>query len=56
VLHTGSPTGLWDFHAECGRPAEYYGIPEPEAIDPARVAAIAARHGVEILGPPLSAA
>jgi len=54
VLHTGSPGGLWDFHAEMGRPAEYYGMPEPEAIDPAHAAAVAARHGLEILGPPLS--
>jgi quercetin dioxygenase-like cupin family protein len=56
VLHTGSPGGLWYFHAEVGRSAVYYGIPEPEPIDPARVDAIAARHGLEILGPPLSAA
>jgi quercetin dioxygenase-like cupin family protein len=55
VLHTGSPGGLWDFHAACGRPADYYGIPEPEPIDGERVAAIAARYGIEILGPPLSA-
>jgi hypothetical protein len=35
--------------------AERYAIPEPEPIDPARIDAIAARHRLEILGPPLSA-
>jgi quercetin dioxygenase-like cupin family protein len=55
TLHTGSPGGLWDFHAEIGRPADYHAVPEPEPIDAARVDAIAARHGIEILGPPLTA-
>lgn len=28
------------------------GLPEAPGIDPAHVAAVAARHGIELLGPP----
>jgi quercetin dioxygenase-like cupin family protein len=55
ALHTASPGGLWDFHAEAGRPAESLTIPPAEPIDPERVGAIASRHALEILGPPLAA-
>ncbi len=57
ALHTANPGVLWDFHAACGRPADdATALPPAEEIDVARVLEVAARHEVEILGPPLSAA
>jgi quercetin dioxygenase-like cupin family protein len=55
ALHTGSPTGLWDFHAAVGRPAPSLTLPAREPLDPERLAAVAAEHAIEILGPPLAA-
>jgi quercetin dioxygenase-like cupin family protein len=55
VLHTGSPGGLWDFHAAAGRPAPALTLPPSEPMDIERLNALAAEHALDILGPPLSA-
>lgn len=47
------PAGFEDFVAEAGTPAESRNLPEPVPIDGAALAAVAARHQIEILGPPL---
>jgi quercetin dioxygenase-like cupin family protein len=54
ALHTGSPGGLWDFHAEVGRPAPELALPPQEPMDIEGLMAAAERHGIDILGPPLS--
>lgn len=50
----GTTTGgqLASFVAELATPAAAPRLPEAPDIDPARVAAVAARHGIELLGPP----
>lgn len=56
LLFVLSPAGFEDLVREMGEPARELSIPpQPEAPDEAelrRMAAIAARHGNEILGPP----
>lgn len=37
---------------ELSTPAAAPGLPEAPDIDPAHIAAAAARHGIELLGPP----
>jgi mannose-6-phosphate isomerase-like protein (cupin superfamily) len=48
------PTGFEDFVREAGVPAESLTIPGPEVPipDPERLTAIAAKYGMDILGPP----
>jgi hypothetical protein len=54
VLAVNSPAGFERFVAEAGRPAESLTLPPPEQSPPdlERLAAIAAEHGMEFLGPP----
>jgi quercetin dioxygenase-like cupin family protein len=54
VLAITTPAGFERFVAEAGRPAESLTLPPPEESPPdlERLAAIAAEHGVEMLGPP----
>jgi mannose-6-phosphate isomerase-like protein (cupin superfamily) len=54
VLAINSPAGFERFVAEAGRPAESLTLPPPEESPPDldRLAAIAAEHGIELLGPP----
>jgi hypothetical protein len=52
ALHTGSPGGLWDFHAAAGHQAPSYELPPAEPMDIAALTELAAQHGTEILGPP----
>ena len=52
ALQITTPAGFEGFARQAGRPASARRLPEPEAVDPARLAAIAAEHGIEILGPP----
>lgn len=47
------PAGFEDFVAEAGTPAQRRELPEPVPLDGAALGAIAARHQIEILGPPL---
>jgi quercetin dioxygenase-like cupin family protein len=48
-----APAGFEDFVAEAGAPAERRELPEPVPLDEAAVGPIAARHNIEIIGPPL---
>ncbi|GIH26692.1 cupin [Acrocarpospora phusangensis] len=52
ALLIATPSGFERFIAEAGRPARARSLPDPEPEDPADIVAIAARHGIEILGPP----
>ena len=54
VLAGSSPAGFERFVAEAGRPAESLTLPPPGESPPdlERLAAIAADHGIEMLGPP----
>jgi quercetin dioxygenase-like cupin family protein len=54
VLAINSPAGFEGFFIEIGRPAERLVLPQPEPMpeDLGALAAIAAKHGMELLGPP----
>jgi quercetin dioxygenase-like cupin family protein len=54
VLAVSSPAGFERFVAEAGRAAESLTLPPSEEPSPdlERLAAIAAEHGIEMLGPP----
>lgn len=47
------PAGFEDFAAEAGTPALRRELPDPVPVDGPALAAIAARHQIEIMGPPL---
>ena len=51
-LQITTPAGFEDFAADAGRPAAQRRLPDPEPIDPVALGHAAARHGIEILGPP----
>jgi len=53
-LLVAEPAGYQDFMRAAGEPATALTLPPPpaEPPDPATLAALAAEHGVEILGPP----
>jgi quercetin dioxygenase-like cupin family protein len=48
------PAGFETFAAEAGAPAARRELPEPAPIDGKVLAGIAARHHIEIMGPPLT--
>jgi quercetin dioxygenase-like cupin family protein len=48
------PDGFETFTAEAGAPAARRELPKPGPIDGQALTAIAARHNIEILGPPLT--
>lgn len=54
VLAINSPAGFERFFAKTGRVAESLTLPPPEEAPPdlEQLAAIAAEHGIELLGPP----
>ena len=54
VLAINAPAGFEGFFIETGRPAERLVLPQPEPMpsDLGALAAIAAKHGIELLGPP----
>jgi mannose-6-phosphate isomerase-like protein (cupin superfamily) len=54
VLAVTSPAGFERFVAEMGRPAESLTLPPPQESPPdlEHLGAIAAEHGIELLGPP----
>jgi mannose-6-phosphate isomerase-like protein (cupin superfamily) len=52
ILQITTPSGFDDFVAEVGEPARQRCLPGPAPIDPAALGRAAARHRVEILGPP----
>jgi len=47
-------TGLHDFFRTVGEPAPARVLPTPQAPDAAALGAIAAQHGIELVGPPRS--
>lgn len=56
VLQITTPAGFDEFVAEAGEPARQRRLPDPGPVDPAALGRAAARHQVEILGPPPAAA
>jgi uncharacterized cupin superfamily protein len=52
ALQITTPSGFEAFASEVGEPAVERRLPDPGPVDPAALAAAAARHAVEILGPP----
>ena len=55
LLTLAVPGGFAGFVEECGVPAARLTIPPPEPVDPAKLAEIASRFGIEITGPPPTA-
>ncbi|MEX2290325.1 MAG: quercetin 2,3-dioxygenase [Mycobacteriales bacterium] len=54
LLQITSPAQFDNFVAEAGRPATSLTLPEPSAPDVPTFAAVAARYGNELVGPPLT--
>ncbi|MET8468947.1 quercetin 2,3-dioxygenase [Streptomyces sp. NPDC006422] len=54
-LQITTPSGFEDFAAEAGTPARERRLPDPGPVDPAVLGHAAARHHIEILGPPPNA-
>jgi mannose-6-phosphate isomerase-like protein (cupin superfamily) len=52
ALQITTPSGFEQFVAEAGEPAPQRGLPDHAPADPAALGHAAARHRVEILGPP----
>jgi mannose-6-phosphate isomerase-like protein (cupin superfamily) len=52
TLQITAPSGFDRFAAEVGEPARERRLPEPGPVDPAALGHAAARHGIELLGPP----
>ncbi len=52
-LEYATPGGVEAFHLDASEPAAAPGLPEPAAPDVPRLVEAFARHGGEILGPPL---
>jgi mannose-6-phosphate isomerase-like protein (cupin superfamily) len=52
TLQLTTPSGFEHFAAEAGQPAGSRRLPDPEPIDPVALGHAAARHAIELLGPP----
>jgi hypothetical protein len=52
ALQITNPSGFEAFAATVGEPARRRVLPDPGPIDPAALGHAAARHGIELLGPP----
>ncbi|MDG4784746.1 cupin domain-containing protein [Micromonospora sp. WMMD1102] len=52
TLQITAPAGFERFAAEVGAPAREPRLPDPGPVDPAALGHAAARHGIELLGPP----
>lgn len=52
ALQITTPSGFEHFAAEVGEPATERRLPDPGPVDPAALGHAAARHAIEILGPP----
>jgi mannose-6-phosphate isomerase-like protein (cupin superfamily) len=52
LITISAPSGFADFVRELGEPAPALTLPPQDPIDGDRMSAVAARYGVEILGPP----
>ncbi|WP_399355994.1 AraC family ligand binding domain-containing protein [Thermogemmatispora tikiterensis] len=53
LLQFTVPTGLEQFHAEMGEPAQSLALPAPTPPDLTNMQALAAKYHLEIVGPPL---
>jgi mannose-6-phosphate isomerase-like protein (cupin superfamily) len=51
-LQITTPSGFEQFAADVGEPARARRLPDPGQIDPAALGHAAARHAIELLGPP----
>jgi quercetin dioxygenase-like cupin family protein len=51
-LVIATPAGFEEFVTEVARPAEWQGLPGTGELDPQHIAAVAARYGITLLGPP----
>lgn len=51
-LQITTPSGFEDFATDVGAPAREHRLPDPGPFDPAALGHAAARHHIEILGPP----
>ena len=51
-LQITTPSGFERFAADVGEPARARRLPDPGPIDPAALGHAAARHAIELLGPP----
>lgn len=56
LLEISTPAGFEQFHVELGEPAAELRIPDPAPLDVAAMAAGSARHGCDIVGPPMDPA
>lgn len=54
LLTFTAPSSFADFVVAAGAPARERRVPPPAPLDPERLTAIAADHGIEIIGPPPS--
>jgi mannose-6-phosphate isomerase-like protein (cupin superfamily) len=52
TLQMTTPSGFEHFTAEVGKPATERRLPDPAPVDPAALGHAAARHAIELLGPP----
>ncbi|MEV0002139.1 cupin domain-containing protein [Micromonospora sp. NPDC050980] len=52
ALQITTPSGFEGFAADAGEPAGEHRLPDPATIDPVSLGHAAARHGIELLGPP----
>jgi quercetin dioxygenase-like cupin family protein len=52
TLQISTPSGFEQFAAEVGEPAAARRLPDPGPIDPTALGHAAARHAIELLGPP----
>jgi len=52
ALTLAFPSSFADFVAEMGEPAPQLTVPPPAPVDPHRLAQVAHRYGIEIVGPP----
>jgi mannose-6-phosphate isomerase-like protein (cupin superfamily) len=52
TLQITSPSGFEQFVREAGEPARARRLPDPAPVDPAVLGHAAARHAIELLGPP----
>ncbi len=53
LIELATPSGVEEFHREASEPAQGDVLPPPAMPDVPRLAAAFARHGGEILGPPM---
>ncbi len=53
LLHVSVPAGAEEFHIEMGEPTTERTLPPPTPVDLGRAAEIGAKHGIELVGPPI---